>query len=204
MRWRSTRRPSRWRPSRVRHWAGCSTSTARTWSTRRSPMVLMASVVLMSMVQVPRVARAEEPANWHAVLEGLRFVRSRPVVFGAISLDLFAVLFGGATALLPAYASDVLHVGPTGLGISAHRAGSRRRPHGLAAGDRARHAPRRALDVRRRGRCSASRPSCSDSPSSSAVSHGRRCSCSARATWSASTSVTSSCSSRRRMPFAVA
>jgi MFS family permease len=80
-------------------------------------MVLMASVVLMSMVQVPRVARAEEPANWHAVLEGLRFVRSRPVVLGAISLDLFAVLFGGATALLPAYASDVLHVGPTGLGF---------------------------------------------------------------------------------------
>jgi MFS family permease len=40
----------------------------------------------------------------------------RPVVLGAISLDLFAVLFGGATALLPAYASDVLHIGPAGLG----------------------------------------------------------------------------------------
>jgi MFS family permease len=55
--------------------------------------------------------------SWHAVLEGLRFVRSRPVVLGAISLDLFAVLLGGATALLPAYARDVLHVGPTGLGL---------------------------------------------------------------------------------------
>jgi hypothetical protein len=51
------------------------------------------------------------------VLEGLRFVRSRPIVLGAISLDLFAVLFGGAAALLPAYARDVLHAGPTGLGL---------------------------------------------------------------------------------------
>jgi MFS family permease len=51
------------------------------------------------------------------VAEGVRFVRSRPVVFGAISLDLFAVLLGGATALLPIYARDILHVGPTGLGL---------------------------------------------------------------------------------------
>ena len=51
------------------------------------------------------------------MLEGLRFVRSRPVILGAISLDLFAVLFGGATALLPAYASDVLHVDSAGLGL---------------------------------------------------------------------------------------
>jgi MFS family permease len=51
-----------------------------------------------------------------ALLEGLRFVRGRRPVLGAISLDLFAVLFGGATALLPVYAADVLHVGPSGLG----------------------------------------------------------------------------------------
>jgi MFS family permease len=63
----------------------------------------------------PRGLAAPQP--WHAVLEGLRFVRSRPVVLGAMSLDLFAVLLGGATALLPAYARDVLHVGPTGLGL---------------------------------------------------------------------------------------
>lgn len=80
-------------------------------------LILLVSVVLMAMVRVPRVAPREEPTNWHTVLEGLRFVRSRPVVFGAISLDLFAVLFGGATALLPALASDVLRVGPTGLGF---------------------------------------------------------------------------------------
>ena len=51
------------------------------------------------------------------VAEGVRFVRSRPVVLGAISLDLFAVLLGGATALLPVYARDILHVGPLGLGF---------------------------------------------------------------------------------------
>jgi MFS family permease len=60
--------------------------------------------------------RVAEPAGWEALLSGLRFVRSRRLVLGAISLDLFAVLFGGATALLPVYAADVLHVGPAGLG----------------------------------------------------------------------------------------
>ncbi len=60
------------------------------------------------------------------VAEGVRFVRSRPVVLGAISLDLFAVLLGGATALLPVYARDILHVGPIGLGFlrSAPAAGA--------------------------------------------------------------------------------
>ncbi|HEY2037403.1 MAG TPA: MFS transporter [Steroidobacteraceae bacterium] len=51
------------------------------------------------------------------VRAGIEFVRSRPVVFGAISLDLFAVLLGGAVSLLPIYARDILHVGPTGLGV---------------------------------------------------------------------------------------
>jgi MFS family permease len=51
------------------------------------------------------------------MVEGLAFVRSQPVVLGAISLDLFAVLLGGATALLPVYARDILHAGPTGLGL---------------------------------------------------------------------------------------
>ena len=51
------------------------------------------------------------------VTEGVVFVWSEPIVLGAISLDLFAVLLGGATALLPVYAHDMLHVGPTGLGL---------------------------------------------------------------------------------------
>jgi MFS family permease len=65
-------------------------------------------------------------SRFERVAEGVRFVRSRPVVLGAISLDLFAVLLGGATALLPVYARDILHVGPTGLGFlrSAPAAGA--------------------------------------------------------------------------------
>ena len=61
-------------------------------------------------------SRPVEEPGWRALLSGLHFVRSRRMVLGAISLDLFAVLFGGATALLPVYAADVLHAGPTGLG----------------------------------------------------------------------------------------
>ncbi|HSC99050.1 MAG TPA: MFS transporter [Casimicrobiaceae bacterium] len=52
-----------------------------------------------------------------SVLDGIRFIRRRPAVLGAISLDLFAVLLGGATALLPIYARDILHTGPWGLGL---------------------------------------------------------------------------------------
>jgi len=60
---------------------------------------------------------ATDASRYERVAEGVRFVRTRPVVLGAISLDLFAVLLGGATALLPVYARDILHVGPEGLGI---------------------------------------------------------------------------------------
>jgi MFS family permease len=60
------------------------------------------------------------------VREGVAFITSQPIVLGAISLDLFAVLFGGATALLPVYAQDILHAGPAGLGLlrSAPAAGA--------------------------------------------------------------------------------
>jgi MFS family permease len=60
------------------------------------------------------------------LLAGIGFIRSRPAILGAISLDLFAVLLGGATALLPIYARDILQVGPTGLGLlrSAPAAGA--------------------------------------------------------------------------------
>ena len=51
------------------------------------------------------------------LLEGLRFIRRERVILGAISLDLIAVLFGGAVALLPIFASEILHVGPRGFGL---------------------------------------------------------------------------------------
>jgi MFS family permease len=56
-------------------------------------------------------------SRYERVAEGVRFVKARPVILGAISLDLFAVLLGGATALLPVYARDILRVGPVGLGL---------------------------------------------------------------------------------------
>jgi len=57
------------------------------------------------------------PVTWESVFAGLQFIRRTPTVLGAISLDLFAVLLGGATALLPIYARDILMTGPWGLGL---------------------------------------------------------------------------------------
>lgn len=77
------------------------------------------AVSLGMMLLVPR--RGDQnfirvAVSWGRLLEGLRFVWSRKTVLGAISLDLFAVLFGGATALLPAFTRDVLHAGPEVFG----------------------------------------------------------------------------------------
>ncbi len=82
-----------------------------------SSILLALSVLLMACTRSAPQVMNKAPVSWHTLLEGLRFVWSRPIVLGAISLDLFAVLFGGATALLPAYAHDVLHAGPEALGI---------------------------------------------------------------------------------------
>ena len=79
-------------------------------------VLLAGAVVLMIGLRAPPPAPTDEPDSWHTLLEGLRFVWRKKIILGAVSLDLFAVLFGGATALLPAYAQDVLHVGPDGLG----------------------------------------------------------------------------------------
>lgn len=62
-------------------------------------------------------APGREKPSLDTVLAGIRFIRSRPAILGAISLDLFAVLLGGATALLPIYARDILATGPWGLGL---------------------------------------------------------------------------------------
>lgn len=82
-----------------------------------SSTLLALAVLLMAGTRSAPQAMNKAPVSWHTLLEGIRFVWSRPIVLGAISLDLFAVLFGGATALLPAYAHDVLHAGPTSLGL---------------------------------------------------------------------------------------
>lgn len=73
-------------------------------------------VLLMLHVQPHESTTSSEPPM-KSLLTGIRFVRGTPVILGAISLDMFAVLLGGATFLLPVYAQDILHVDATGLGI---------------------------------------------------------------------------------------
>ncbi len=60
--------------------------------------------------------RAVEPNSWRSVVDGIRFFNRHPVILATMVLDMVAVLFGGVTALLPVYATEVLHVGPTGFG----------------------------------------------------------------------------------------
>jgi len=72
---------------------------------------------LILRVHYHHAPRGPQAMTLDTLLAGVRFVRQRQVVLGAISLDLFAVLLGGATALLPMFAKDVLQVGPWGLGL---------------------------------------------------------------------------------------
>jgi MFS family permease len=78
-------------------------------------MAFVAAIAFLRL-RIRREARAPEPQTVSSALAGLAFIRSRPVILGAITLDLFAVLFGGATALEPVYAASILHIGPAGLG----------------------------------------------------------------------------------------
>jgi MFS family permease len=79
-------------------------------------VLLLMGLVLTLQVHYRHVVSAQT-ATWASVFAGLRFVMQRKELLGAISLDLFAVLLGGATALLPVYARDILHTGPEGLGL---------------------------------------------------------------------------------------
>jgi MFS family permease len=80
-------------------------------------LLFTGACVLCLLLRYRHAAPSAEPATLHALLAGVRYVWHHKVVLGAISLDLFAVLFGGATALLPMFAKDILHVGPFGLGL---------------------------------------------------------------------------------------
>ncbi|PIO99349.1 MFS transporter [Pleomorphomonas carboxyditropha] len=80
-------------------------------------VLLAAAVGLMLALPPIIVARQGKESAWQAVSAGFRYVFSNRIVLGAISLDLFAVLLGGAVALMPVYASDILVLGPTGLGM---------------------------------------------------------------------------------------
>ena len=79
-------------------------------------LVAIAGVLVILIPRPPQKTVPERP-TWTTLLAGFRYVWQEKIVLGAISLDLFAVLLGGATALLPAYARDILVVGPWGLGL---------------------------------------------------------------------------------------
>jgi Transmembrane secretion effector len=72
---------------------------------------------LAALIRAARVSRPRAPLTLETVFSGVAFIRSRRVLLGSMSLDLFAVLLGGATALLPVYARDILDAGPGGLGL---------------------------------------------------------------------------------------
>lgn len=82
--------------------------------------------VLLALLRYEHVPPPREPVSLRSLLAGAKFVWQRKALLGAVSLDLFAVLLGGATALLPMFAKDILHVGPWGLGLlrSAPAAGA--------------------------------------------------------------------------------
>ncbi|HNK63926.1 MAG TPA: MFS transporter, partial [Anaerolineales bacterium] len=72
---------------------------------------------LITQIKGRHIPLANKSASMDSLLEGFRFMRDTKVILAAITLDMFAVLFGGAVALLPIYATDILKVGPQGLGI---------------------------------------------------------------------------------------
>lgn len=82
-----------------------------------SALLYLTALVLMSRLTYDHQPPRREPATLKTLFAGVHFIRHRPAVFGVISLDLFAVLLGGATALLPIFARDILHTGPWGLGL---------------------------------------------------------------------------------------
>ena len=81
-------------------------------------LLVVSSLVLLPITRPESVPRsAVEPPRLQALFAGIGLIRSTPIVLGAITLDLFAVLFGAAVALLPLFAKSILHTGPFGLGV---------------------------------------------------------------------------------------
>ena len=98
----------------------CTASRPDSCTCSRPASCVISSGIVMAMHRIrppTSTTRRGSAASVESVLEGLRFVRRTEILLGAILLDLLAVLFGGAVALLPVFARSILHVGAAGLGI---------------------------------------------------------------------------------------
>ena len=80
-------------------------------------LLIAVSLLALALLEPAQHVASRGAISWSTVREGLRFVRRNPVVLGCMSLDMLAVIFGGATALLPIYATEILQVGPRGYGL---------------------------------------------------------------------------------------
>jgi MFS family permease len=77
----------------------------------------LTAILIFTFLHLPRVASSREPVTLQSVFGGVAFMLRKPVIFGSITVDLFAVLLHAATGLLPVFASDILRTGPLGLGM---------------------------------------------------------------------------------------
>ena len=95
-------------------------------------LMFLLSVFLVNTIRIEHREKEQMAATWESVGAGISFIRGQPVVLGAVSLDLFAVLLGGATALLPVYARGYSARWSLGARAAEKRSGSRRAGHGAA------------------------------------------------------------------------
>lgn len=79
--------------------------------------LILGSLSMLACIHRRSHDGGQRAVSWPAIREGLAFVRRQPVILGCMTLDMFAVIFGGANALLPIYANDILHVGARGYGL---------------------------------------------------------------------------------------
>ena len=101
-------------------------ASSSTWVYVFAAILQFIAMAAIGALPLPKIIAKADGRSLRRLLAGLEFVWKKKIILGALSLDMFAVLFGGAVALLPVYAKDVLHTGPIGLGLlrSAPAAGA--------------------------------------------------------------------------------
>ena len=151
-------------PSSVRRHRASSTPSTRGSPTRRRSTLIATSMVFIGGLKFERQPDPPDPdekPTFRSAIEGLLFIRRTPILFAAIALDLFAVLFGGAVALLPAIAEDQSRRGRHRLRLAPRRAGHRRGGDGGVPRRRARANATWGACCSSSSPCSVRPPSCS-------------------------------------------